>query len=147
MKIRSSFYALAIACCICGWLTGCGFKKSLTDADKFMDGHFKAVRAKDFETVLGEYSSDFYAKTPRLKWSTMLSGVYEKLGDLQSYKVVKFNVLNRLGSRAGTCVVLIYRVTYSKSEAQEDFTLFRAENETEFKISGHFIHSNALAKQ
>ena len=88
-------------------------------AQQVADGYYQALKNKDFPKAAG-YFMDTKA-VPRAQWLDELRDYHDKLGDLQSFKLVGQQV-NTVYS--GTRYTLHYKTQYSKFPATETLILF-----------------------
>lgn len=121
-------------------------------AEKYVDRYYATIKAKDFEGAMTFYSPEMFAASePKVSEEDrhrLLSRLQDKLGDLQSYRVVKWKVNDFVGTgtRSGTYYLLQYQVTYSRCSAVEDITVFKPSgaSDADLRIIGHHINSAGL---
>jgi len=134
---------VALGLCLAASLSaGCGLGKAKQEAVKVAESYFASVKQKDYRTALALYSAEFFQQTKRDDWLEILKKVNARLGDLKSYRLTGWQVHTNIGR--GTYVALNYRVTYTKHQADEAFTLFRPASGGRFRIMGHNINSPGL---
>lgn len=122
--------------------SGCGISSDKAAAENVAAKFFEAVRSKDFDTAITFYSPKFFELNPNVDWLKVLKGVNNKLGDLETYKLVGWHINRYHGiTENGTYCELKYEVSYSKYPATETLTLFKPATGGEFKIVRHDINS------
>jgi len=126
---------------------GCGWKKAQVEAETAVARHFDAVAHHSSALVLDGYDATFFSVTPRDQWGKRLRTIEAKLGDFQSFKVVNWNVQSKVGTDAGTYVMLTCQVSYSKYPAEERMLMFRRSDDDAFKIVKHGINSEGFMQE
>jgi hypothetical protein len=116
------------------------------DAKALVARHFDAIARQAYDLALADYGSQFFARFPRDEWKSTLGLVERKLGTFQKYEIVGSRWKSQLGAHGGLAYEFVCRVSYSKSEAEEILSVFRASGSPKFQILGHRINSNALLK-
>lgn len=96
------------------------------EGEEVAKGLFMAVQTKDFERATSYYSAEFFQKTPKGDWVRNFAAVYEKAGDLQSWKLVSWHVTEFDGTIGKTTNYdLVYEVTYAKRKAKESLSIVK----------------------
>lgn len=134
------------------WLLGClllaggiaACDSTLTDtapAEVVAKRYFELIKVRDFDGVLPLYSPQFFATTSKEKWLQDLRKVNERLGNLESYELVRWEIKNSLGTAdRGTFYLLHYKSTYERQSAIEKITLFKPASGGDIKILSHAIN-------
>ncbi len=123
---------------------GCGFTEDKNVAENLANDLFDSISVQDFDRTMHFYSSRFFEHTSQDEWLAILHNLNMKLGDLESYELVSWNIKKQAHtSGTGTYVLLQYNVNYSKYPSVETLTLFRPIG-GELKILGHNINSAGL---
>jgi hypothetical protein len=143
---NSRFHTLALVLSAVLLLSGgCGITKGKKDGEAVLTRHFQTIATNGFDTALTDYGAQFFQKTSKDEWRKALSKLNEKLGTYQSHTVTGWRVFQNAGTfGSGTTVSLQCQVNYSKHQATESFTLFKALGASDYKIVGHQINSTAL---
>ena len=102
------------------------------------------TKALSQDAAMDFYGADFFAATEPDEWKNILRSLNGKLGEIQSFEMVDWNVSSTAGSGGGTYAVLIYRTNRTKYRAQETLTLTKRPGDTEFKVVAHNITSQGL---
>ena len=126
-------------------LGGCGMGANKQAAEATATKLYQASAQKDWDAVLQLYSPEFYQKTTREEWRSMLLGLHEKLGDYKNHQLTNWNfrTFQGVGGSSQT-IVLLYKVQYANGEATESLTFMGNGDEKSLKISGHQINSPVL---
>ncbi len=138
------FYLLALVFLMAVTITGCSLVEDKSVAENVVKNYFELIKDKNFEKTLTLYSKQFFEKTKKEDWLQILKNINGKLGDLQKYELIRWNINKRVGTGSGTYFSLQYQVTYSKYPANESFTIFKKRRGSELRIVGHFINSQGL---
>jgi hypothetical protein len=125
-------------------VAGCGVDGIKRDAESAVKAHYDGVRKNDAERVLAGYHERFFARTSRDTLLGLLREGRAKLGELRSYRVVSWNVGQRVGTDAGTFVDVRCEVTYARFPARERLMLFRTTSAEPFRILAHNVESPGL---
>lgn len=129
-------------------LASCNPGADKDQAEQIGKAYFDAIQVHDYERAASFYAPQFYERTPRDKWLGTLRTINDKLGDLQSYQEMKWNVrASATTSGGGTAVELEYRVIYSKYPAEETFTLTKPAGTNTFQIIGHRVNSEGFVQE
>jgi hypothetical protein len=141
--MRRTVYCITLVFALC-FLTGCfgDLSESQENAELTTNAVYEHIQNKDFQGVIGYYSSDFFSATTEDGFIEMLKLINEKLGDLQSWEQTSSYVSSQVGTNSGTYVQLTYETTYSKYEAVETINLKKYGSE--FKITGHNFNSEGF---
>jgi hypothetical protein len=146
MKAIKYMIALGL---ILPFITGCGlsgFTEPKDDAESTMAEVFELIQLRDYESTLNYYSQTFFGAVSEDEWIGLLEHVNEKLGDLESYELLNWNVEKKMGPATGTYVQLVYRTQYSRYEAQEEIVFQKEVRGPDLKIVGHHIKSQGFLK-
>ncbi len=144
MKTIKTMIALGL---ILAFVTGCGlssFTDPKDDAESTMAEVFELIQVRDYESTLNYYSQNFFGVVSEEEWIGLLEHVNEKLGDLESYELLNWNVEKKLGPATGTFVQLVYRTQYSRYDAQEEIVFQKGVIGSDLKIVGHHIKSKGF---
>jgi hypothetical protein len=127
-------------------LSGCGLGKAKGEAELVAQAYFDCIQKSDFDGATEVFSSKAFQETSREDWRTMQEKISEKLGPLQSYKLVNWNVFKgtKPGGLSGTIVNLGYEVTYEKYPAQVAMVVYKPLGRGEFQIVSMNINSQGL---
>lgn len=117
-------------------LQGCGYSDSRRRAEQLADKYFLAMQAGDVNGALGAYAPAFFEHTQRETWSSELRSIQSQLGPVQSYQLASWNVSSRVGTGAGSYVLLVYAVTYKRGHREERLLMF-SPPDGEFAIIRH----------
>ncbi len=125
---------------------GCGVSKEKVEAEKVASARFELVKQHKFEDSMDLYSPKFYENTTREKWLKLTKKIHDKLGDVQSYKLVGWNFRKFAGKgqMSGTFWELQYETVYDKYPAREILLVYKPLGGNELKIIGHNINSEGL---
>ena len=144
MKAIKYMIALGL---ILAFFTGCGlssFTDPKDDAESTMAKVFELIQMRDYESTLNYYSQNFFGAVSEEEWIGLLEHVNEKLGDLESFELLNWNVEKKMGPATGTYVQLVYRTQYSRYEAQEEIVFQKEVRGPDLKIVGHHIKSRGF---
>lgn len=137
--VRLSLVALSLL------LGGCGAGASKQAAEATATELYQASSQKDWDAVLQLYSPEFYQKTSKEQWRSMILGLHEKLGDYKTHQLKNWNYQTFSGVGGSTqTIVLVYQVQYANGEATETLTFIGSGDEKTLKITGHQINSPVL---
>ena len=125
-------------------LSGCGFSSSKEDAAEVMTQYFAAIQAQDFPEAMAYYAETFFKETSRETWEDQLHRYNRRLGNLESFEAVNWNVKKNVGTNAGTYVQVIYKTTYARHQAVEKFILKKAA--AGFRIIVHRVEARGIPK-
>ncbi len=127
-------------------LSGCGMGAAKGEAELVAQAYFDCIQKSDLDGAMEVFSAKFFQETSREDWRTVLEKVSEKLGPLQSYKLVRWNVFKgtKPGGLSGTLVQLGYQVTYQKYPAQVLMVVHKPVGGGEFQIVSMNINSQGL---
>ncbi len=128
-------------------LSTCGFIGSKDDAESTVSKVFELIQERDYDSALNYYSNRFFGVVSEEEWIGMLEYVNEKLGDLESYELLNWNVEKKMKPISGTFVRLVYKTQYTKYEAQENILLQQEGRGSDFRIIGHRINSPGFLKE
>jgi hypothetical protein len=106
--------------------------------------YFVAIEKGDVDGALKLYDPDFYKVTSVAQWKRILERVEEKLGKMQSYKLVGWRVNSRIGSGSGVYAELSYEVKYEKYPAHEVIVVRQLSSGGGPGIISHNINSVGL---
>ena len=123
-------------------LSGCGFSDSREAAAEVMEEYFTAIKGQDYASAMAFYADGFFADASRQEWEARLRQYNRRLGDLESYEAVSWNVQKHAGSNAGTFVRVIYKTSYSRHPAVEQFILKKMPDA--YRIVAHRIQAEAM---
>ncbi len=131
-----------------GLLGGCDIRQAEQDAKRVVERHYRAISANNYNAVLADYGPEFFRKTRKDEWTTMLSRVNARLGGFSGYRVVEWNVSinSETGIGSTTHVVLTCEATYSTYPVREQFTLLKGSGDRDYKIVGHDINAYGRLK-
>jgi hypothetical protein len=131
-----------------GIVSGCGFQKERTAAESVAANVFENIKTGHIESVSAYYSPLFFRQTSKEEWESILQNMNKKLGTLESYELVNWNVRKQVNiTGSGTYWLLQYNVQYSKYPATETLNIFKPIGGSEYKILGHNINSAAFLKE
>jgi len=141
------YFMLLICCCLLSFTSGCDIKKEKVVAEAVVARLFIKVQAGDFESAMSLYSRKFFRRTPKDDWKSTLGNIHDKLGSLQNYELVNWNIRTQINTfGCGTYCVMQYKVKYSMHPANETITMFKPIG-SKFQIRGHNINSVGLMKE
>lgn len=136
-----------IFCFFVSFLLACNPVQETQDAQKFIEDYYAAIKADDYERVIGMHDDRFFEKTPRAEWEDILKNIKTKLGALQKTQHTGFRINANVGTNLpGTTMILQYKNQYEKYEADETFTLYKATGTKDYKILGYNINSVGFLK-
>lgn len=121
IKDLGDFRAVTLLCAL---LAGCdvsggGPGDSMDNAEHVADSYYQALKDKDFEKASGYFMNT--GVKPQAAWRDELRDDSNKLGELQSYKLVAKQADSGTTANRYT---LQYKTTYSKATAHETLVLF-----------------------
>lgn len=122
--------------------TGCSFSASREAAEEAMADYFAAIERRDYAAAMDVCADSFFKDVSREAWEARLAGTTRRLGDLQSYEAVSWNVKKSVGANGGTFVQVIYQTRYTRRPAVEQFILKKADGD--FRIIAHRIDARDL---
>lgn len=127
-------------------LSGCGMREAKGEVELVAQAYFDCIQKADFDGAMELFSAKFFQATPREDWRAMQEKIGEKLGKLQSYNLVQWNVFKgkKPGGLSGTIVELGYEVTYEKYPAQVLMVVYKPVGGEEFEIISMNINSQGL---
>jgi len=134
--MRLSARLLLLVICAASF-AGCSLPEKRMRVERFLAGHYDAVRQRDTEGILSMYGEQFFAATPREVWREKLSAVERELGPMQSFELRGWN-LEALPN--GDAYTFVYRVRYARQEAEEKLTVHQPPGGGALRIVGHLIH-------
>ncbi len=140
-----SILCLAILGLILLAFPSCSAMSDKAAADEVMSEAYELIKVKDYDSVLDYYSEEFLLSTTEEEWLTVLNTVNEKLGDLQSYELVAWN-LNMKKAGADAYIRLQYDTQYERYEASETVSLVKIGG-SGFKINSHSVFSEGLSAE
>lgn len=130
-----------------GIVFGCGIGEDKTAAETIVINVLEDIKLRDIDEALTFYSPQFFQQTSKEEWKSLLQRLSEKLGKLESYKLLTWHVTKQVHtSGSGTYLTLQYEVQYSKYPATETLTVFKPIG-GEYRILGHYINSVGLLKE
>jgi hypothetical protein len=122
--------------------SGCGLiMKEKQNTDAFMESYFETIKRRDFQGALKFYSEKFFEVISPEAWLSALKDINSKLGNLQSYTLLSWNITKNL---QGTSYKIKYKVKYAKHIAEETFILYRPIGSKQIKIQAHHIKPSGL---
>jgi hypothetical protein len=132
-------------------VTGCNPAAEKSAAEGLCGRLFVLIQSKDYEAAADLYDARFYQMMPRAEWIVLLGTVAQKLGDLQKYELVTWNMRQVAGAgdapASGTYGDLQYKTIYARFEAAEALTVFRpAAGDGPYRVVGHKINSEGFLK-
>ena len=125
-------------------LAGCGLFTSKSSFEAAAKEYYEAIKGKDFQRAADFNSPAVFKKLSKEEIVQLFSKTNTKLGDLQSFQLVDWNIHYELGIQGGVYCSLLYKVVYSKSEAEETVDLFRPIAGGQVKIIGYNVSSKDL---
>jgi hypothetical protein len=126
-------------------LSGCGMGEAKGEAELVAQAYFGCIQKTDFDGAMELFSTKFFQATPREDWRAMQEKIGEKLGKLQSYNLVRWNVFKgKKSGLSGTIVELGYEATYEKYPAQVLMVVYKPVGGEEFEIISMNINSQGL---
>jgi len=150
---RSWLASLGAVCVASGTLTaGCNPAAEKATMEELCGRVFALIRGKNYEAVADLYDARFYETTTRSEWVALLDRVARKLGDLQKYELVAWNMRQFAGAGgtpgSGTYGEMQYKTTYAKYAASEVLTVFRpAGSSGPYRVIGHKLDSEGFLKE
>ena len=121
---------------------GCGFSANREAAAEAMSAYFAAIERRDYTAATAVYADSFFKDITREAWEAQLEDTTGRLGNLESYEAVSWNVKKHVGANAGTFVKVAYKTRYSRQPALEQFILKKVEGD--FVIIAHRIEAKNL---
>jgi hypothetical protein len=126
-------------------LSGCGMGEAKGEAELVAQAYFDCIQKADFDGAMELFSAKFFQATPREEWRVMQEKIGEKLGGLQSYKLVQWNVFKgKKSGLSGIIVELGYEATYEKYPAQVLIVAYKPVGGEEFGIISMNVNSQGL---
>ena len=125
-------------------LSGCGISSSKDDAAEVMTRYFAAIEARDYPAAMAYYAETFFKETSRDTWEAQLQRYNRRLGNLESFEAVNWNVKKNVGANAGTYVQVIYKTRYARHPAVEKFILKKAA--AGFRIIVHRVEARGVPR-
>lgn len=125
-------------------VVNCGFSSSKDDAAEVMTRYFAAIEARDYPAAMAYYAETFFKETSRNAWKAQLLSYNRRLGNLESFEAVNWNVKKNVGANAGTYVQVIYKTIYARHPAVEKFILKEAP--AGFRIIVHRVEARGMPK-
>lgn len=125
-------------------LSGCGVSGSKDDAAEVMTQYFAAIEARDYPAAMAYYAENFFKETSRDAWEAQLHRYNRRLGNLESFEAVNWNVKKNVGVNAGTYVQVIYKTIYARHPAVEKFILKKVA--AGFRIVVHRVEARGVPK-
>jgi hypothetical protein len=120
MRIQNTLHYRVAVPLLCTLLMSCSNPdNTLPMAEKVAGNFYQAVKNKDFEKAASYFQDT--PNDPRGRWLAELRLNNEKLGGLESYKLVDKEVDTVY---SGTRYILVYRTKYAKRTARETLILF-----------------------
>ena len=120
MRTRNIFGIRKLSVLLCVGLAACSDPgNTIGMAKQVADNFFQAVKNQDFEKA-----ADFFEdapNNPRGRWLAELRANNDKLGALQTFKLVDKEVDTVY---SGTRYILVYNTEYAKQSARETLILF-----------------------
>jgi hypothetical protein len=121
---------------------GCSFTEDKKEAEGLAEQYFSKLQGGDIEGALSLYSAQFYEVTSRVDWLAFLQRQRARCGAPKTHSLASWNVVNSVGSNAGTRTTLVYDVQYSSCRVSEKMTIFRPSG-GKVQIQGHFLTPRA----
>ena len=120
MRVRVIVCCRLVVSLLCAWLVGCSDPgNTMGMAEQLADNFYQAVKSKDFDKAATYFQDS--PSDPRGRWLAELRENNNKLGTLESYKLVDKEVDTVY---SGTRYVLVYQTKYAKYPARETLILF-----------------------
>ena len=105
---------------LCAFMAGCTDPgNTVSKAEQLADNFYVAVKNQDFDKAASYFEDT--PNDPRGRWLKELRDNHDKLGNLESYKMVDKEVDTVY---SGTRYIFIYQTTYTKYPARETLILF-----------------------
>jgi len=127
-------------------VAGCGIASAKGDAELVAQSYFDRTRNHDYDAAMGLFSDSFFKQTARDDWRLMLEKIDQKLGPVQSYKLIGWHVFQgtRVGGISGTTVDLSYEAKHEKYPAQVLIVVNKPPGGREYRIVSMNINSPGL---
>ncbi|MCG7532549.1 hypothetical protein MHM98_14515 [Psychrobium sp. MM17-31] len=125
-------------------LFGCGLAAQVEETDALMES-FYAERA-DGQNVDRYYAKMFWDATSQQEWKNIISLVKKAHGTLNSHEQVNWNIksTSHTNQLSGTFVSYVYNAHHEVGVVTEYLTLFREDDDDEFKILSHRFDSQEI---
>ena len=122
-------------------LFGCGMAAQMEETDALIES-FYAERIKE-QNVEYYYAQMFWDATSEQEWENINKLVAKAHGQLKSHDQVTWNLksISHTNQLSGTFVSYVYNAHYDIGTVVEHLTLFREDDEDEFKIISHRFDS------
>ncbi|MFH1126429.1 MAG: hypothetical protein V1703_04845 [Candidatus Altiarchaeota archaeon] len=121
------------------------FVEGKEKSEKVVDNFYSKVKAGDYEGTLSMYHSKWFELTPRNKTIDFLQKVDQKLGKVEGYSLVDWNMNAYAGTEGtGNYITLEYEVNRTNYSSEETFTIFNPQGTEEYLILGYNINSMGL---
>lgn len=133
-------------------LNGCSFNNTYInreedkkDGEKVTNKFFELIKAKKYNDTFKLYSSQFWTVTSKDKLLEMYTATENKLGDLDSTTVSKWETRRVVGTNPSAEYVFAYNTKHSKYKAVESIRLAK-EKDGSIKILAYNINSDGFFK-
>jgi len=133
-------------------LNSCSFNSSVSnrksdeaDGEKVTDQFFKLIKDKKYDETYKLFSNKFWTITTKDKMAAIFQMTQNKLGDLQSIKIYKWETKVVNGTNPSAAYAFAYKNKYSKYDAIETLRLAREGNGS-IKIFSYSINSKGFFK-
>jgi len=133
-------------------LNGCSFNNTYInreedkkDGEKVTNKLFELIKAKKYNDTFKLYSNQFWAVTTKDKLLELYTATENKLGDLDSTTVNKWETRRVVGTNPSAEYVFAYNTKHSKYKAVESIRLVK-EKDGSIKILAYNINSDGFFK-
>jgi hypothetical protein len=146
MRIQDIASPRVMVALLCVCLLGCSDPSNTVGmAEQVADKFYQAIKSNDFEKAAAYFQDT--PSDPRGRWLAELRENHNKLGALQSYKLVDKEVDTVY---SGTRYVFVYQTKYTKYAARETLILFdgvstfEGQDKNGMQIQGLVVKSSGL---
>src|ERR1700743_1402067 len=144
------YIKLAVIAILFGIIHGCTYSASYLNRDqdkqegkKVTDQLFDDLKNKNYDATFGLFSKKFFDVTPKDKLKNIFTFTQDKLGDLKSSEVFKWQTKIITGTNPSSDYEFLFKNRYQKYPAEVDIILAK-DSGGKVKIISYRINSDGF---
>jgi len=123
------------------FLVSCGGQfLELDKARTISENIIISIKEEKFDNFSNNYTDNFFQRITVQQWIDDQNKIKELLGPIGSYRLIEYNIENKIGEPSD--IVLDYEVQHTKFKSHHIFTVVLEDGN--YKVFGHKIKSDAL---